>query len=243
VSVRVPEKTRPAPVWLSLEGLGAASGVIFFVVVVASFFTPEAPDVDAETATIVTELAADRDGLVLSVYLGFLASFFFTLFTAGLWTWLRRAEVERGASVLVLLGGLGSVILVVIANGVFYALVDAAEEAREPEAVRALFELDQSILPAIAVTSMVFYAGVALSALATGALPRWLTWVAAALAIAFPIALLGIFSEDDEGGALGVIFFIALLVNFVWILVTSVLMWQAAKRVGAGAPPAGRGPA
>jgi hypothetical protein len=237
VSVRVPEKTPPAPARLPLEALGGASGVIFFVVVVASFFTPEAPDVDEATATIVSELAEDRDGQVLSVYLGFLASFFFTVFTVGLWTWLRRAEVERGASVLVLLGGLGSVILVLIANGVFYALVDAAEEGREPEAVRALFELDQAILPAIAITSMVFYAGVALSSLATGALPRWLAWVAAALAIVFPIALLGIFSEDDEGGALGVIFFIALLVNFVWILVTSVLMWQEAKRTGAGPPP------
>jgi hypothetical protein len=215
-----------------LERLAAVSGVLFFVLVVASFFTPEAPDFDETTQTIIVELQEDRDEQIVGVYIGYLAALFFAIFTAGLWTWLRRVEPDRGASLLVLLGGIGSVILVLVANGVFLALVDAADEGREPAAVRALFELDQWILPAIAVTSAVFYAGAALSALVTAALPRSLAWIAAALAIAFPIALLWIFSGDDEGGALGFIFFIALLVNFLWILATSVFMWRARTTPG-----------
>jgi hypothetical protein len=227
MEVRGGQQPGAGPAVPSLERLAAVSGMLFFVLVVASFLVPEAPDFDETTATIVAELQEDRDEQVLGVYIGYLAAFFFAAFTAGLWTWLRRIEPARGASLLVLLGGIGSVILVLVANGVFLALVDAADEGREPAAVRALFELDQWILPAIGVTSAVFYAGAALSALATGALPRSLAWIAAALAIAFPIGLLWIFSGDDEGGALGFVFFIALLVNFLWILATSVFMWRA----------------
>jgi hypothetical protein len=224
------------------ERLGAASGVLFFVLVVASFFTPDTPDADDPTAEIVSSIADDRTAHLVSTYLGFIATLFFLLFTAALWSRLRAAEAERGPSVLVLLGGLGSSLMILVANGVFLALIEAADEGREPEAVRALFELDELMFLGIGITTAAFYAGAALSALATDSLPRWLGWIAAALAVVFPVALLGIFSESDEGGVLGGIFFAAILVNFLWILATSIVMLRERSAPGAEAPRPGAPP-
>jgi hypothetical protein len=206
------------------QRIGAVSGILFFALVIASFFTPETPDEDDPTAEIVSSFADDRTGHLVGVYIGGIASLLFLVFVATLWSRLRAAEAERGPSILVALGGVGSAVLVLIANAVLLALVDAADQGREPEAVRALFELDLVVFLGLGWTSAAFYVGVALSSLATGSLPRWLGWIAAALAAAFIVGFLGIFSEDDEGGVLGVVFFIALLVNFLWILATSIVM-------------------
>jgi hypothetical protein len=208
---------------------------VFFVLVVASFVSPDTPDADGPTSEIVAAIAEVRGALLLGVYLTFLATLFFLAFTAALWSRLRAAESERGASVLVVLGGLGSVLMILVANGVLLALIEAADEGREPEAVRALLELDQMMFIGIAITSAAFYAGAALSALQTRSLPAWLGWVAAGLALVFPIALLGMFSKSDEGGVLGWVFSGAVLVNFLWVLATSIVMLREARRAGGGA--------
>jgi hypothetical protein len=160
----------------SWERLGAVSGILFFAAVIASFFTPETPDADDPTAEIASSIADDRTAHLVSVYLSGLATLFFLVFVGALWSRLRRAEAERGPSVLVALGGLGSAMMILVANGVFLALIEAADEGREPAAVRALFELDEIIFIGIGWTSAVFYLGAALSSLATGSLPRWLGW-------------------------------------------------------------------
>jgi hypothetical protein len=60
--------------------------------------------------------------------------------------------------------------------------------------------------------------------LATRALPAWLGWVAAAIAVLNVVGLLGLFSDDDEGGALGVLVFIGFLLGLAWTLATSIVM-------------------
>jgi hypothetical protein len=227
------------------ERIAAIFGILFFVTVLVNFGTPETPDVDDPTAKIVGEIADDRDGHVLSVYLLFLGALFFLVFVGGLWSRLRRAELEPGASVLVVLGGLGTALVVLVAGTVYLSVVDAADAGREPAAVRALFELDETVFTTLGIPSSAFYAGIALSALGTRSLPAWLGWIAAALAVLFPITLLGIFSESDEGGVLGGVFFGAFIVNFLWILAASIVMLmregtpsaERSTRVGAPAPP------
>jgi hypothetical protein len=226
------------------ERLGAVSGILFFAAVIASFFTPDTPDADDPTTEIVSSIADDRTAHLVSAYLTGIAALFFLVFVGALWSRLRGAEADRGPSILVALGGLGTALMILVANGVFLALVEAADEGREPAAVRALFELDEIVFIGIGWTSAAFYAGAALSSLATGSLPRWLGWIAAALAVVFVVAFLGVFSRDDEGGVLGAIFFIAILVNFLWILATSIVMLRAspsAERMRA-APSRSPGP-
>jgi hypothetical protein len=206
------------------QRIGGVAGILFFVAVVASFFTPETPDGDDATAEIASSIADDRSAHLVTAYLQGLASLLFVVFVGALWSRLRRAEDQPGPSVLVALGGLGSAIVILVSSGIFLALIDAAHEGREPAAVRALFELDEIVFMVIAWTSAAFYAGAALSSLAAGSLPRWLAWLAALLAAVFVLAFLSIFSEDDEGGVLGGIFFVAILVNFIWILATSIVL-------------------
>jgi hypothetical protein len=203
---------------------GAVSGIVFFVLVFTSFFTPETPDEDESTAEIASSFADDRTGHLVGVYIGGFASLLFLVFVAALWSRLRAAEADRGPSILVALGGVGSAIVVLISNGILFALVEAADDGREQAAIRALFQLDQTVLLVIGWTSAAFYLGAALSSLATGSLPRWLGWVAAALVVVFVGGFLGIFSQSDEGGVLGGVFFIGLLVNFLWILAASIVM-------------------
>jgi hypothetical protein len=217
------------------QRVGALSGILFFVAVVASFFTPETPDTDDPTAEIVRSFADDRTGHLVTVYLLGIASLLFIVFVAALYSRLRAVEADRGPSILVALGGLGTAVIVLISSGVLLALIDAAEEGVERAAVRALFELDEVVFLVFGWTSAAFYAGAALSSLATGSLPRWLGWIAAALAVVFVVAFLGIFSEDDEGGVLGGIFFIGLLVNFLWILAASIAMLRT-RPAGARGP-------
>lgn len=213
------------------QRVGALSGILFFATVVTSFFTPETPDEDDPTTEIASSFADDRSGHLFGVYVGGVASLLFLVFVTALWSRLRAAEADRGASTLVLLGGVGTATIILVANAVLFALIEASDANREPDAIRALFELDQSVFLGIGWTSAAFYLGVAFSSLATGSLPRWLGWIAAVLAVTFVVGFLGIFSESDEGGVLGAIFFIGLLVNFLWILATSVVMLRA--RAGA----------
>jgi hypothetical protein len=210
------------------QRVGAVSGIVFFVMVFASFFfTPDTPDEDDPTAEIVSSIADDRTGHLVGAYIGGIASLFFLVFVGALWSRLRAAEGDRGPSVLVALGGVGTTVIVLVANVVFFALIEAADAGRAPAAVRALFELDQSVLLGIGWTSAAFYLGAALSSLTTGSLPRWLGWIAAVLVVVFVVGFFAIFSEDDEGGVLGLIFFIGVIVNFFWILAASITMLRA----------------
>jgi hypothetical protein len=208
----------------------------WFLVLLGSFFTPDTPDPEDPTPQIVSELADDRAGLAAGAYLTGFASFLFIVFTAGLATRLRAAEPERGPSLLVALGGLGTSVLLIASSGVTLAMVETADEGREPAAVRALLELDNVFFIGIGFTLAALYVGAAASVLANQSLPRWLAWVAAALAAVFVVCLLGVLSEDEDGGVLGTIFFFALLVNFLWILCTSIVMVRGAR---AGAAPLG----
>ena len=212
--------------------IGGIAGIVFVVLVVATFFLPETPDADDRTLEIARQVKEDRDGLIAGIYISGIASALFLFFTAGLWARLRAGEPERGASVVTLLAGLGSSIIIIIGSMVLYALIDAADDGREPAAIRALFELSDPLFIGIGFTTIAFYAGVALSARAGRTLPAPLYWLAAILAVLFTVALLGLFSEDDDGGVLGGIFFLGLLINFVWILATSIVMLR-----GPAVPP------
>jgi hypothetical protein len=214
-------------VFRNWQRMGALSGIVFFVLVLSSFFTLETADEDESTAEIISSIADDRTGHLVGAYINGVASLLFLVFVGALWSMLRAAEGDRGPSVLVALGGVGSAVIILVATGVFMALVEAADAGREPAAVRALFELDQVLFLGIGWTSAAFYLGAALSSLATGSLPRWLGWTAAALVVVFVVGFFGIFSEAEEGGVLGWIYFLGLLLNFLWILAASIVLLRA----------------
>jgi hypothetical protein len=206
---------------------GAISGVLFFAAVVVFFFTPETPDADDPTAQIVSEFADDRSGHLLNVFVNGLAAFFFLAFLTALYARLRAAETDRGPSLLVALAGVATAVIVLVSAGSLLALVTAADQGREPAAVRALFELNETLFIGFAWTSAAFYAAVALSVLGTGSLPRWLGWTAAGLVVVFLVGSFGVFSDWDEDGGTGFLIFVGFGLNVLWILATSIVMLRA----------------
>ena len=65
---------------LRWERIGAVSGILFVVTIVATFFVPSTPDVDDPAAEIRESLIDDRNGLIAGVYLSGLGAFFFLAF-------------------------------------------------------------------------------------------------------------------------------------------------------------------
>jgi hypothetical protein len=220
------------------ERLAAAGGIAFVALIVASFLTPGTPDRGAVDAAIASELTDERTGILFGVYLGGLATIAFLAFAGGLWHALRRVEGEiAGASVLSLVGAVLTAAGILVANGAVLALVYAADEGRNAGVLRALLELgDAAFIPG-GFALAVFLGGTALSAIPTGALPRWLGWPAAVLAAAYVVSLGGIFSEQDEGGALGAAFFVTLLMTFLWVLATSIVLLRREAAPGRARPP------
>jgi hypothetical protein len=212
------------------QRVGGLAGIAFVLLFFANFFTPSTPDVADPTSGLGAAIADESTGHALSIYLGGLAMVAFLIFLGALWTLLRRSEAEPGASIVVLIGGVALAAVDFVGNGVYLALVQASHEGREPDAIRALLELDSAVFVPAGFALAALYAGVALSALPTGSLPRWLGWSAAGFAAIFLVALLGVFSGDDEGGPLGIVFFLALLAQFLWVIAASVVMIGDARR-------------
>jgi hypothetical protein len=206
------------------QRIGGIAGLVFVALSLGNLFTPSTPDADDSSSTLAQAIADDRTGHIMSVYLDGLGMVAFLAFLASLWGLLRRAEPEAGPSLLALLGGLTLSGIVLVSSGVYLALVEAADEGREPAAIRALFELDSFIFIPAGFALVALYAGIALSAIPTRSLPAWLGWSAAAFAVLFAVTQVGVFSDDEEGGPLGIVFFMGLLAQFLWVIAASVVM-------------------
>jgi hypothetical protein len=207
-------------------------------VLIASFFVPSTPDAGLADSALGPAIDADAEGLRAGVYLLGLAAAAFVVFAAGLAGRLRRGEGEHaGSSIVVVAGALVFSTLLLVAAGVTMALTVAASESRDPAAVRALFELDEVVfIPAgFGLAIMLLAAGAGI--VGTRVLPAWLGWVALVLGAGFVVGLLGVMSSDDEGGPLGIVYFVDLMISILWVAAASVALLREPRRAGA---PAGR---
>jgi hypothetical protein len=209
--------------------LGGVAGLLFVVLTLITVFIPfTTPAADVPTSEIVTVIVDDRTNLLTFGYLLGLGAAVFMVFTAALYSLLRRGEGRTGGpSVIVLAGGIGTSLILVVSQAVLAATIYAADRDAEPEAIRALFELSTPLYTSSALMLTLFLAGTAFSLIPSRVLPRWLGWTAAALAIAFFVSLLSIFSSAEGGGFLGVFFFLGELGLLVWILMVSIIMLRA----------------
>ena len=208
----------------SWQRIGAVAGILWFATFIGTWFTPSTPDAEDPPVQIALELAQDVEGLRFAGWLIALGAVFFVIFSAALWSRLRAAETERGPSVLVALGGMGSALIIFIEATVNYALTEAVQARRDPAAVIALFELEEIVFVGIFFTAIIFYAGVALCERGVRTLPAWAGIGAAILTLAFVVGSIGLATTSDDGGAFGAIGWIGLLVNFIWVLAVSIWM-------------------
>jgi hypothetical protein len=204
------------------DWLFALTGVGFVVFLMLSFIIGgEPPDADEPIQEIVEHYVDDKDSIMVGSLLGAIAAVFLVFFANYLRDLMREsrtsATILAGASIVAVGAGVDITIS--------FALAEAAEDI-EPTAVQALQALwDNDFMP-MAIGIVIFLFSVGASILATGALPKWLAWVAIALAV-IGVTPLGWVSA--MGAAL-------------WILVTSVMLAVRARGTSAPAGGAPMGP-
>jgi hypothetical protein len=197
------------------------TGVIGVAFVVAAFVVGgETPDVN-DSAQKVASFYKDNDteqivGAILIAY----ATVFLVFFLGALCKALRTAEGEQaGLSVVAFGGGVIQIVGMTIFGGLTFTLADAADDL-DPSAMQSLNALNSDLFLPLAVGTGVLLLASGISTLTTGALPKWLGWIAIVLGIA----------------AVTPIGFFAFLLYGLWVIAVSVVL---ARRAAAAAPVGG----
>jgi hypothetical protein len=195
------------------------TGVAFVALAIIGFAVGgEPPDVNNPPQEIVDFYVDDKDSVQAGAFLVTLAVVFLIFFGNHLRRVLDAAR-DTALSATVLVGAAVMAVGLAIDSTISFALSEAAEDI-DPTAVQALQALwDNDWMP-IGLGAIVFLVSAGISILQTGALPKWLGWVALALGVA----------------AATPIGFVALLGGGIWILVVSVLL-AARERAGTSTPP------
>jgi hypothetical protein len=185
------------------------SGVLAVALIAAAVIVGgETPATDDSLREIVS-FYRDEDQAGPSALLA-LGALFFLIFVTTLWTALRTAEANRrGASTLALVGGTILVVGMTIFAGIGFTLSSADDLT--PAAIQALNALNSDLFFPLAVGDAAFLLGTGVSAVQTGAFPKWLGWAA---------VVLGVFAATPLG-------FFAFLLMGLWSLIVSVLLWRA----------------
>ncbi len=190
------------------------SGIAAVVLIVASFaLAGDTPDADAPVDEVVAYYTAHDGDLSASGNVLAFGALFFLIFATVASGALRRAQAgSDGASALAFGGGVLFTVGLLIFAGVSYALGDAPDKL-DPGALQSLHLLNEDLFFPAAVGLVAFLFGAGAGILSTGVLPRWLGWVAIA------IAILGLTPVG----------FFALPLFGLWILVSSVMLSMRAE--------------
>jgi len=192
--------------------IAPACGVLFVVMAVVAFaMTGEGQDPAKKTAQEIASYYSDHDTKHIVGALIIAAAGIPLLFFAG---WIRRvlrtAEGEGGMLSAVAFGG-----LIVIVAGftvgatIHLALADYADSSKvDPVALSAINAIDYDFFLPFPVGMCAFLLSAGLVTVRSGALPKWLGWVAIVLAILF------------FAGPVGFVAFIGAL---LWVLIVSIL--------------------
>lgn len=194
------------------ERVGAMCGIAFVLVI--TFFLPTTPDLDDPVEEAIAAIRDDETGLLANFYVGGLAAIPFIGLLAAVWSRSRRLAGGGPLSGALLVAAGAFTALILASNGSYFTLVAAVDENKSPEAIEALIVLDNTLFVGTVFGYAALFVALALVSIA-GALPRWLGWLAAAVAVLVVVGLIGVFSEDDEGGPLGVLVFIGFLVGLI----------------------------
>jgi hypothetical protein len=178
------------------------SGILAVVAIIASFLiVGETPDTDAPVNEVVSYYTKhDSDAQFAGAILA-LGAVMFLIFSSTLAGVLRKAQGGTGgSSAIAYSGGIVFATGIAIFAGLTFALGDVGQDI-EPSAVQAIHVLNEDLFFPVAVGCEVFLIGAAAAVLKTGALPKWLGWLAIAGAVIgltpvgfFSLAVLGIFT-------------------------------------------------
>jgi hypothetical protein len=211
-----------------LDRLGAASGiavVLLFLTII--MFLPALPPPNHSLDEIARSARTNPNGILLGTYVGALLTGALLVFGASVAARLRRAEGAAGGWWLVALTGIAGTAVGLMTNTSVTTFVRAVGHGAQGQALWVGYPSGPDGV-IIAVPLAVFFIGVGFGALATGALPRWLTWLGVALAGLFVVGAAGVTGDEVDGGILGVPLLLGYLGLLVWTVGTSVSLWRGA---------------
>jgi hypothetical protein len=212
---------------------GAATGILFVVLVIVGFLvTPKPPAADASAAEVF-EYIGDKQNALHAVQLIFAAAgFFFIWFIGTLRHSLAAAEGDDGRLANTAFGGglIAAATLLVSFGLAATAALHPAENG--PELTHALIDASL-IVPAVgAPAAAVFFVANGLSILRSALLPAWLGWLALVTALFNLLGVGAVYTDSGAFAADGVLgFFIGFILFMVWILAASIVLYQ---RLGEG---------
>jgi hypothetical protein len=216
------------------EQIGAATGIVFVVLLVISVFgTPAPPDLGDSSLKWAQWFKDHQDGIQTVTFIGMIASFFFLWFLGSLRSFLRVAEGGSGRlSSVTFAGGIATAALA--GFGSTCLTVGALRPTTSPLILQTLADLNFYVLAVGAFTLAAYLAPGSVVILRSRALPAWLGWTGLAAALAQLLTALAIFG--DTSGALnpkdGLIPILGFSGFLVWTLAASILIVGRARPAG-----------
>lgn len=184
-----------------LERIGAACGIVYVVLLIGG-----------------DSLGGPYSTVAFSLEL--LAFLFFLFFLGSLWSAMRRAEEGSGwLSTTAFGAGLMSVTIKVASAAPVLAARYMAADGLDPQLAKVLQYINNASFVLTFFPLAVLLAAFAIVAIRSGALPGWLGWITAALAVAFVAGgMVGSANLESEWAGLPMILFT------VWVIATSVVL-------------------
>jgi hypothetical protein len=208
----------------TLDRLGAASGLAAVILLIALFtLFPALPAPDEPIDAVAHAASVDADGLLRGAYAGALLTGALLVFGAAVAARLRRADAGEGWWILALIGSAGTIVGIV-GNALEITFVRAVGHGATGDPLWIGYGTDHWIVALEAIPLSIFLLGVGLGARTSGALPRWLSTMAVALAPAFVVGAGSVMRDEVEGGVPGLVLVLAYAGLLVWICGASLSM-------------------
>ncbi len=206
------------------DRITALAGLLFLLLVIASFFTPETPDFDRSAEELAAALTDNRSGHQMSLLLGFLADIAFFVFLAGLWSRLRRHEGVGGMFAgLFVVAGAAFAATILVSEGLYLTLVQAGATA-DATTLPTLAALDYWLGICVVPAGVAMMIGATGAILSTHALPAWVGWLAGLNAVLLVLSLAAVYESDEETVLVSIGGFGGFLLFLVWTLASSVVL-------------------
>jgi hypothetical protein len=215
----------------SWQRLGAASGIVYVVALLGPDLIRGGPSEEPALTTAEaiahscasTAAARPTDAVIpILTTLGYL---FFLLFLGSLWSALRRAEGDGGwLSATAFGAGLASFAIKFSGGASVIAALRNACTGIDPQLWKTLHDLDAASYFIHFLPLAVLLAASAVLAIWFGALPRWLGWMSAIVAVAVLVdGMAGTIYTRDIG--------LSFLLFMLWTLITSIVLMRRAGQL------------
>jgi hypothetical protein len=213
----------------SLRRLAPLTGVVFAGLLVVTFLSPISAGIHKTGLEVIAHEKLHHSASMVGDFCGALGVAFFLFFVGSLRSFLRRHEGGEGPSAV----AFGGAVLLGTGGAIFSSLDWALGDTRNtisPAAAQAINILSNDLFWPFQIGIAVFGIAIGIAIINTGALPKWLGWVA---------FVLGVVGFTPVG-------FFGFLVFLIWSVIVAIMVFlrsgeTAASAAGGSASLSGQG--